>query len=85
MPKISLNYLRCSFSSLSILLFVIQTFEFVTNEDGSVAYLYSLTSGHVTRSFAHAAARSAGLDEKVVKRALEVIEDFASRKFLFAK
>jgi len=53
-----------------------QTFEFVTNEDGSVAYLYSLTNGHVARSFAHAAARSAGLDERIVKRALEVIADF---------
>ncbi|XP_011688999.1 PREDICTED: mutS protein homolog 5-like [Wasmannia auropunctata] len=49
-----------------------QTFEFVTNENGSVAYLYSLTRGQVARSFAHAAARSAGLDEKIVKRALEV-------------
>ncbi|XP_011872274.1 PREDICTED: mutS protein homolog 5-like [Vollenhovia emeryi] len=53
-----------------------QTFEFVTNVDGTVAYLYSLTSGHVTRSFAHAAARSAGLDEKIVKRALEIYEKF---------
>jgi len=26
----------------------------------------------VTRSFAHAAARSAGLDEKIIERALEV-------------
>jgi len=72
---------RCSFDLLSISLFTMQTFEFVTNEDGSVAYLYSLTSGHVARSFAHAAARSAGLDEKIVKRALEVIADFASRTF----
>lgn len=55
-----------------IFYFIIQTFEFVTNLDGSVAYLYSLISGHVIRSFAHAAARSAGLDEKVVRRALEV-------------
>jgi len=38
-----------------------------------VAYLYSLTHGHVARSFAHAAARSAGLNEKIIKRALEVI------------
>ncbi|XP_028047843.1 mutS protein homolog 5 isoform X1 [Monomorium pharaonis] len=53
-----------------------QTFEFVTNEDGSVAYLYSLTSGRVARSFAHAAARSAGLDERIIKRALEVYEKF---------
>lgn len=37
-----------------------------------MAYLYSLTSGHVGRSFAHAAARSAGLDKKIIKRALEV-------------
>lgn len=37
-----------------------------------MAYLYTLASGHVVRSFAHAAARSAGLDEKIVKRALEV-------------
>jgi len=72
---------RCSFDLLSISLFTMQTFEFVTNEDGSVAYLYSLTSGHVARSFAHAAARSAGLDEKIVKRALEVIADFAWRMF----
>lgn len=38
-----------------------------------MAYLYSLTHGHVARSFAHAAARSAGLNEKIIKRALEVI------------
>lgn len=37
-----------------------------------MAYLYNLTSGRVARSFAHAAARSAGLDDKIVKRALEV-------------
>ncbi|KAL0112414.1 hypothetical protein PUN28_012036 [Cardiocondyla obscurior] len=53
-----------------------QTFEFITNEDGSVAYLYRLSSGHVACSFAHAAARCAGLDEKVVKRASEVYEKF---------
>ncbi|XP_067217256.1 mutS protein homolog 5-like [Linepithema humile] len=55
-----------------------QTFEFITNDDSSVAYLYRLTSGHVTCSFAHAAARSAGLDEKIIKRALEVYEKFKS-------
>ncbi|KYN27043.1 MutS protein like protein 5, partial [Trachymyrmex cornetzi] len=53
-----------------------QTFEFVTNKDGSVVYLYSLTRGHVARSFAHAAAQSAGLDKKIIKRALEVYEKF---------
>lgn len=58
--------------SIFYLFYYLQTFEFVTNEDGSVAYLYSLTSGRVARSFAHAAARSAGLDERIVKRALEV-------------
>ncbi|XP_029676653.1 uncharacterized protein LOC115243651, partial [Formica exsecta] len=55
---------------------IVQTFEFVTNNDGSVAYLYRITTGHATRSFAHAAARSAGLDEQIVKRALEVYEKF---------
>ncbi|XP_014483495.1 PREDICTED: mutS protein homolog 5-like [Dinoponera quadriceps] len=53
-----------------------QTFEFITNNDGTVAYLYRLINGHSTRSFAHAAARSAGLDERVVKRALEVYDKF---------
>ncbi|XP_020290482.1 mutS protein homolog 5-like [Pseudomyrmex gracilis] len=53
-----------------------QTFEFITNDDGSVAYLYRIISGHATRSFAHEAARSAGLDEQIVKRALEVYEKF---------
>ncbi|XP_072755327.1 mutS protein homolog 5-like isoform X2 [Anoplolepis gracilipes] len=53
-----------------------QTFQFITNNDGSVAYLYRISTGHATRSFAHAAARSAGLDEQVVKRALEVYEKF---------
>ncbi|EFN76321.1 MutS protein-like protein 5 [Harpegnathos saltator] len=53
-----------------------QTFEFITNDDGTVAYLYRLISGHATRSFAHAAARSAGLDEQVIKRALEVYDKF---------
>ncbi|CAL1687218.1 unnamed protein product [Lasius platythorax] len=53
-----------------------QTFEFITNNDGSVAYLYRITTGHATRSFAHAAARSAGLNEHIVKRALEVYEKF---------
>lgn len=56
----------------------LQTFEFITNDDGTVAYLYRLTSGHATRSFAHAAARSAGLDEQVVKRALEVIKEISA-------
>ncbi|KMR01353.1 protein 5 [Lasius niger] len=51
-----------------------QTFEFITNNDGSVAYLYRITTGHATRSFAHAAARSAGLNEHIVKRALESLQ-----------
>lgn len=69
---------HCSIHSQRLPLYIpfffllFQTFDFVTNVDGSVAYLYSLKSGHVVRSFAHAAARSAGLDEKIVKRALEV-------------
>ncbi|XP_029163563.1 mutS protein homolog 5-like isoform X2 [Nylanderia fulva] len=53
-----------------------QTFEFVINDDCSVAHLYRITTGHTTCSFAHAAARMAGLDEDVVKRAEEVYEKF---------
>lgn len=75
---------RCS-SDFSYFLFhyLLQTFEFITNEDGSVAYLYNLTSGHVARSFAHAAARSAGLNDKIVRRALEV--KVSHRTYLLAK
>jgi DNA mismatch repair ATPase MutS len=60
-----------------------QTFEFIANDNGSLAYLYRLTSGQATRSFAHAAARSANLDEQVIRRALEVIEgSYHASKFV---
>lgn len=72
------SFIRYYYFNSLLFLHILQTFEFVTNEDDSVAYLYRLTNGHTTRSFAHAAARSAGLDEQVVKRAVEVIEDFVS-------
>lgn len=52
----------------------LQTFEFITNNDGTVVYLYRLTIGHTVCSFAHAAAQSAGLDQRVINRAKEVIE-----------
>ncbi|KAH0955065.1 hypothetical protein HN011_005583 [Eciton burchellii] len=57
-----------------------QTFEFIANDNGSLAYLYRLTSGQATRSFAHAAARSANLDEQVIRRALEVYEKFKANE-----
>ncbi|XP_046144901.1 mutS protein homolog 5-like isoform X2 [Osmia bicornis bicornis] len=52
----------------------VQTFEYTLNEDDSLAFLYRLTNGSSQRSFAHSAARVAELDEKVVKRSLEVYE-----------
>lgn len=50
-----------------------QTFEFITNNDESLAFLYRLVVGNTTCSFAHSVAKSAGLSEQLIKRSLEVL------------
>ncbi|XP_043792597.1 mutS protein homolog 5-like isoform X2 [Apis laboriosa] len=57
-----------------ISLIEIQTFEYTIDEDESLAFLYRLTNGSTTRSFAHYVARLAELDEDIVKRGLEIFE-----------
>ncbi|KAG7204200.1 hypothetical protein KM043_002034 [Ampulex compressa] len=52
----------------------VQTFEFVAEDEKSVAFLYRLIDGSSTCSYAHSIAKSAGLDEKIVTRGLEVYE-----------
>ncbi|XP_076284158.1 mutS protein homolog 5-like isoform X2 [Lasioglossum baleicum] len=52
----------------------LQTFEFVVDENDSLTLLHRLTSGSVSRSFAHSAARVAGSDENIVERSLQVYE-----------
>ncbi|XP_076166799.1 mutS protein homolog 5-like [Ptiloglossa arizonensis] len=52
----------------------LQTFEYVLNEDETLAFLYRVTNGSTTRSFAHFVARIAELDKNIVKRSLEVFE-----------
>ncbi|KZC06422.1 MutS protein like protein 5, partial [Dufourea novaeangliae] len=52
----------------------LQTFEYVVNQDESLAFLHRLTTGSAGRSFAHCAARLAELDESIVKRSLEVLD-----------
>ncbi|XP_076657430.1 LOW QUALITY PROTEIN: mutS protein homolog 5-like [Halictus rubicundus] len=49
-----------------------QTFEYVADENQSLALLHRLTSGSVSRSFAHFAARVADFDENIVERSLQV-------------
>ncbi|KAK2581615.1 hypothetical protein KPH14_002118 [Odynerus spinipes] len=51
-----------------------QTFEFITNVDESLAFLYRLVVGSSTCSFAHSVAKSAGLNEQLIKRSLEVFK-----------
>ncbi|KAF7399396.1 hypothetical protein HZH68_007988 [Vespula germanica] len=52
-----------------------QTFEFITNNDESLAFLYRLAVGSTTCSFAHSVAKSAGLSEQLIKRSLEVFKN----------
>ncbi|XP_043255109.1 mutS protein homolog 5-like [Colletes gigas] len=52
----------------------LQTFEYLVNEDETLAFLFRVTNGSTTRSFAHFVARVADLDANIVKRSLEVFE-----------
>ncbi|XP_076666275.1 mutS protein homolog 5 isoform X2 [Andrena cerasifolii] len=52
----------------------VQTFEYLVDENESLTFLHRLTNGSTTRSFAHFIARTADVDEVLVKRSLEVLE-----------
>ncbi|XP_053984116.1 mutS protein homolog 5-like [Hylaeus volcanicus] len=51
-----------------------QTFEYIMNEDETVAFLYRMVNGSTTSSFAHYVAKIAELNKDVVKRGFEVFE-----------
>ncbi|KAK0178249.1 hypothetical protein PV328_002219 [Microctonus aethiopoides] len=51
-----------------------QSFEFLTDEDGSIIFLYRLISGNTKCSYAHAAAKSAGLFIDDVTESMEIFE-----------
>lgn len=62
------------------MLFILKTFDFMFHEDQSLVFLYQLIDGNVTCSFAHAAAKNAGLSINDVEQSVEVFEHLKKRE-----
>ncbi|XP_046630044.1 mutS protein homolog 5-like, partial [Neodiprion virginianus] len=57
-----------------------QTLNFLINQDGTVVFLHKITNGNSGMSFAHSVAAAAGLESKIVERALSIYENRKKKK-----